>query len=189
VTPQDWSRDGKYIIFRPVRGAIDLWALPLNGERKPIQLVATPGVAETDTMGQLSPNGRWLVYATNASGLFQVMVQPFAPAFEKPLAAKWQISTAGGAQPRWRGDGQELYYMAPDGKLMAVEVKATQESFQHGAPHALFASRADAPTGAISWSYVPSPDGNRFLIRTPAAASEESPMLTVVVNWPMGAKK
>jgi eukaryotic-like serine/threonine-protein kinase len=111
------------------------------------------------------------------------------PAFEKPLAAKWQISTAGGAQPRWRGDGKELYYMAPDGKLMAVDVKAAPESFQHGTPHALFASRADAPTGAISWSYVPSPDGNRFLIRTPAAESAESPMLTVVVNWPVGAKR
>ena len=189
VTPQDWSRDGKYIIFRPVRGPIDLWALPLAGERKPIRLVETPGVAETDTMGQLSPDGRWLAYTTNASGLFQVMVQPFAPAFEKPLAAKWQISTAGGAQPRWRGDGKELYYMAPDGKLMAVEVKAMRESFEHGTPRALFRSRADAPTGAVSWSYVPSPDGNRFLIRTPAGAAAESPVLTVVVNWPSGAKK
>ena len=75
------------------------------------------------------------------------MVQPFAPAYEKPLVAKWQISTAGGAQPRWRGDGKELYYMAPDGKLMAVEVKATSESFEHGTPQALFQSRADAPTG------------------------------------------
>ena len=189
VTPQDWSRDGKYIIFRPVRGPIDLWALPLAGERKPIRLVETPGVAETDTMGQLSPDGRWLAYATNASGLFQVMVQPFAPAFEKPLAAKWQISTAGGAQPRWRGDGKELHYMAPDGKLMAVEVKAMRESFEHGTPRALFRSRADAPTGDISWSYVPSPDGNRFLIRTPAGAAAESPMLTVVVNWALGARK
>ena len=189
VTPQDWSRDGKYIIFRPVRGPIDLWALPLAGERKPIRLVATPGVAETDTMGQLSPDGRWLAYTTNASGLFQVMVQPFVPAFEKSLAAKWQISTAGGAQPRWRGDGKELHYMAPDGKLMAVEVKAMRESFEHGTPRALFRSRADAPTGDISWSYVPSPDGNRFLIRTPAGAAAESPMLTVVVNWALGARK
>ena len=183
VAAQDWSRDGKYIIFRPVRGAMDLWALPLTGEKRPIRLVATPGVAETETMGQLSPDGRWLAYATNASGLFQVMVQPFAPAFEKPLAAKWQISTAGGAQPRWRGDGKELYYMAPDGKLMAVEVKAAPESFEHSTPHALFASRADAPTGAISWSYVLTPDGTRFLICTPASPSE-STALTVVVNWP-----
>jgi Tol biopolymer transport system component/predicted Ser/Thr protein kinase len=182
VAAQDWSRDGKYIIFRPVRGPLDLWALPLTGEKKPIRLIATPGVAETETMGQLSPDGRWLAYATNASGLFQVMVQPFAPAFEKPLAAKWQISTAGGAQPRWRGDGKELYYMAPDGKLMAVEVKAAPEGFEHSTPHALFASRADAPTGAISWSYVPSTDGSRFLIRTPASPSE-STALTVVINF------
>ena len=71
--------------------------------------------------------------------------------------------------------------MAPDGKLMAVEVKAALESFEHSTSHALFASRADAPTGAISWSYVPSPEGNRFLIRTPASPSE-SAALTVVVD-------
>jgi serine/threonine protein kinase len=189
VTPLDWSRDRKYIIFRPVRGPIDLWALPLAGARKPIRLVATPGVAETDSMGQLSPDGRWLAYTTNASGLFQVMVQPFAPAFEKPIAAKWQISTSGGAQPRWRADGKELYYMAPGGELMAVEVKATPESFEHSTPEALFRSRADAPTGAVSWSYVPSPDGKRFLIRTPAGTAAESPVLTVVVNWPSAAKR
>ena len=189
VEAQDWSRDGKYIIFRPVRGPIDLWALPLTGEKKPIRLVATPGITETETDAQLSPNGRWLAYATNASGLFQVMVQPFAPAFEKPLSGKWQISTSGGAQPRWRGDGNELYYMGPDGKLMAVEVKASQESFDHGTPQALFQSRADAPTGAVSWSFAPSSDGRRFLIRAPAGPAAESPRITVVVNWLAGAKK
>jgi hypothetical protein len=95
----------------------------------------------------------------------------------------------GRPQPRWRGDGKELYYMAPDGKLMAVEVRGSSESFEHGTPQALFASRADAPTGAISWSYVPSPDGTRFLIRTAAGAAAESPMLTVVVNWRVAANK
>jgi serine/threonine protein kinase len=189
LAAQDWSRNGKYLIFRPARGPIDLWALPMTGEKKPIRLVATPGITESDTMGQLSPDGRWLAYTTNASGLFQVMVQPFAPAFENPMSGKWQISAAGGVQPRWRGDGQELYYIAPDGKLMAADVKATPQSFDHGTPHALFASRADAPANAISWSYAPASNGQRFLIRTRATSPAESPGITVVVNWLAGSKK
>jgi Tol biopolymer transport system component len=189
VAPLDWSRDGKYIIFRPVRVPLDLWALPLQGEKKPILLVATPGINETETMGQLSPDSRWLAYVTNASGLFQVMVQAFSPVPEKPPAAKWQISTAGGAQPRWRSDGKELYYMAPDGKLIVVEVNTSQQGFEHGPPQPLFASRADAPTGAMSWSYFPSADGKRFLVRIPASATSELPAVTVIVNWPAAAKK
>jgi hypothetical protein len=76
-----------------------------------------------------------------------------------------------------------------DGELMAAEVKSSPESFEHSSPELLFRSRADAPTGAVSWSYMPSPDGQRFLIRTPAGAAAESPALTVVVNWPFGAKR
>jgi len=186
VEPLDWSRDGKYIIFQ---GRMDLWALPLVGPRIPIRLVASGGPGETEAMGQISPDGRWLAYLTNASGVFQVMVQAFAPTNEQARGAKWQISTGGGTQPRWRGDGKELYYMAPDGKLMAVDVKAAPPTFEHGIPHALFQSRADAPTGAISWSYVPSSDGKRFLIRTPVGAAAELPTINVIVNWLAGAKK
>jgi hypothetical protein len=79
--------------------------------------------------------------------------------------------------------------MAPDGKLLAVEVRATAEGFEHGTPQALFASRADAPTGAISWSYVPSRDGKRFLIRTAAGSAGELPAITVVVNWLAGVRR
>ena len=72
---------------------------------------------------------------------------------------------------------------------MAVEVKAAPQSFEHGTPQALFTSLADAPTGAVSWSYAPSSDGKRFLIRTPAGSAAESTRVTVVVNWLAGAKQ
>jgi hypothetical protein len=78
--------------------------------------------------------------------------------------------------------------MAPDRKLMAVEVKATAQSFDHGTPQALFESRAES-TSAANWSYMPSADGKRFLIATPASGRTEAPPLTVVVNWLAGVKK
>jgi hypothetical protein len=106
------------------------------------------------------------------------------------VTGKWQVSTAGGTKPRWRGDGKELFYMAPDGKLMAVEVKATAATFDRATPQALFESRSDVPAGSGNvWGYVPSADGKRFLISTAPGAAAELPPLTVVVNWLTGVKK
>lgn len=186
--PWDWSRDGRFIIFHAFDQKIrdDIWVLPLTGDRKPSVVLATPF---REMQGQLSPDSRWLAYTTDASGRFEIEVQPFAPGLVKPFTGKWQISTAGGVQPRWRSDGKELYYQALDRKMMAVEIRATGQSFDHGPPQALFESQTDLPTNAGIWGYVPSADGRRFLIAIPPATASEAPPLTVVVNWPAGIRK
>ncbi len=96
-------------------------------------VAATPA---QDAFGQFSPDGRWVAYQTNESGRFEVVVQPFPAA-----GSKWQVSTAGGVAPRWRADGKELYFLAPDATLMAVPVTAAGTSFEAGTPVALFPAR------------------------------------------------
>jgi len=188
--PTDWSRDGRFIVFfeRNAKTNEDLWALPVAGgnaagkpgDRKPIPLLRTN---YRENQGQVSPDSRWLAYTSNESGQYQVYVQPFAPGWDKPMTGKWQISTTGGLQPRWRGDGKELFYVAPDGKLTAVDVKATAQTFDRGTPQPLFDSRAVLLQSSVVTSYSPSADGMRFLMLVPQGALGETPPLTVVANW------
>jgi hypothetical protein len=168
----------------------DLWALPLTGDRKPIPLLQSEF---NEYMGQLSPDGRWLAYASDESGRPEVYVQPFtagaAPGSGKPVAGKWPVSTGGGSQPRWRGDGKELFYLA-DRKLMAVEIKISGGGFDHGPAQALFTLRFNPiSAGHYLYRYVPSADGKRFLVGTEPGESTEAPPLNVVVNWLAGVKK
>ena len=94
----------------------DLWVLPLFGDRKPFPFVAT---SVNKGNGQFSPDGRWVAYQSNESGRYEVYVQPFPGP-----GGKWQVSTDGGIAPRWRRDSKELFYIAPNGKLMAVPIRA-----------------------------------------------------------------
>jgi hypothetical protein len=98
---------------------------------------------------------------------------------------RWQISTAGGSHPRWRRDGRELYYLAPDRKLMAVEVRAG-ETFQPGVPRVLFTAPVNPPGvtthGLLAYQYDVSADGQRFLINALLEEAPASP-ITVVLNW------
>ncbi len=172
--PTDWSADGRVVLYRstaPKTGS-DLWALPLEGDRKPFPVVQTEF---QESHGQFSPDGRWIAYSSDSSSLHQVYVQ----AFPKP-SGTFQVSTKGGIRPRWRRDGKELFYMTLDLKLMAVEVKATATTFEPGRPRELFQTRA-ATTTVIS-VYDVSGDGQRFLINTDIEAEGPTP-ITVVTNW------
>ena len=111
----DWSPDGGNLLYHDSQKP-ELWALPLTGEHKPV--LVTRSLAGIVDQAQFSPNGRWIAYNTNESGRPEVKVVPFPPASEK-----WPISTAGGVQPTWSTDGRELYFLASDGMLMAVEIK------------------------------------------------------------------
>lgn len=101
--------------------------------------------------------------------------------------AKWQISTAGGFQPRWRADGKEMFFLAADRKLMAVTVR-TDSSFEAGVPAALFETRIPAPLPTTPQLYDPAPDRRRFLMITNHAETAGTP-LTVAVNWLAGVKR
>src|SRR5437879_6973968 len=101
-----------------------------------------------------------MAYSSNESGINQIYVQRFPEG-----SGKWQISISGGVQPRWRRDGKELFYVAPDGKLIAVAVKAGI-NFEAGAPEALFQTRIFGlgPSALYSQQYDVTGDGQRFLI-------------------------
>jgi serine/threonine protein kinase/Tol biopolymer transport system component len=178
LIPTDWSPDGRNIIFSAPapESANDLWLWPVAGEGKPTKLIASPG---NQMHGNFSPDGGLVAYTSSESGKFEVYVET-VPRSDR----KWSVSTNGGYEPRWRADGREIYYLSEDRKLMAVTVGAGP-SF--GIPQPLFHSRVPAGVMALRTHYVPSRDGQRFLVNV-AHDAAASP-ITVVLNWTATPKK
>ncbi len=173
AVPTDWSADGEILLFQrsSTQTGWDLWTASPDGKRAPAPLLAT---TYNEEGGQLSPDGRWLAYTSDESGRSEVCVVAFPS-----LDGKWQVSDAGGSQPRWRRDGAELFYLAADRALMAVGIK-TAAGFEKDKPERLFDTRARY-TGYRAYDVAP--DGQRFLINT-VLAEGDSPPLTVVLGWP-----
>jgi Tol biopolymer transport system component len=183
AVPKSWSPDGRFIVYAQINAETgsDLLAIPVQTAAKPFVVVQTPG---TDDQGQFSPDGRWLAYTSNESGISEVYVVPF-PA--SATGGKWLVSRGGGVQPRWNRNGRELFYISPDWKMMAVEV-TRQPVFQAGTPRPLFQTEmvdTGIRTGPMSWDLAP--DGNRFLIIS--ENSGETPSLSVVLNWRAASRK
>jgi len=168
-SPASWSPDGKsliYGIFSPLtRG--DIWLLPLSGERKPQPLFQTKS---NERFGRVSPDGNWLVYQSDESGSNEIYVTQFP----QP-ARSWRISTSGGVNPFWRGDGKELFFVSGN-KLMAVSIGSVSggAEFQAGTPQPLFEIEGI--------NYAPGRDGQRFLT---GVVTEKAPVppINVVLNW------
>ncbi|HEY3123068.1 MAG TPA: protein kinase, partial [Thermoanaerobaculia bacterium] len=176
--PTDWSPDGRFILFTssdPERRNEDLWVLSLEGRR-----AATVVASRFDEWdGQFSPDGRWIAYVSNESGRPEVYAQPF-----QGPGPRRKMSTAGGLMPKWRHDGAELFYVAPDRRLMAVPVRKAA-NLDVGVPAALFETRIRM--GPPFRHYEVSADGQRFLVDT-MAAQEKERSVTLVVNWTAGAR-
>jgi Tol biopolymer transport system component len=131
-----------------------------------------------EEQAQFSPDGKWVAYQSNETGRFEIYVQPFPGVEGKSL-----ISTNGGGQVRWRRDGKELFYVALDGRLMAIPVQPASSihAGDAGTPVPLF---APSMGGGLQerQQYVVSSDGQRFLMKTVTEAATTSP-ITVILNW------
>jgi eukaryotic-like serine/threonine-protein kinase len=178
----DWSRDGRYLLYHETepKTGLDLWALPLEGERKPVAVLQTPF---SDMAAQFSPDGKWIAYQSDASGRFEVYVRAF-PVSGSP----WQVSKQGGSLPRWRADGKELFYLGRNGSsVMAAGIRVAGASVQSDTPRELFPI---SPVPAVLTSpYDVTADGQRFLVIQRSASEQGPAPLTVVTNWQAGLKK
>jgi serine/threonine protein kinase len=174
----DWSPDGRIILFAAVTASFgyDLWVVPPSGQN-PVKFLASPA---DEMLANFSPDGRLVAYTSNESGRYEVYVQTF-PVSDR----KWQVSTNGGYEPRWRGDGREVYYLSDDRKLIAVPVGAGPA---FGVPKPLFQTQVPEVVNAMRSNYVPTRDGQRFLINTHNRDAAPTP-ITVVLNWQAGLKK
>jgi hypothetical protein len=170
--PDDWLPDGTGLVCHP-NAPLQIVNIPMVGADRTPQVVVEGRTITTQ--GRLSPDGRWIAFASSDSGRFEVYVQNYP----KP-AGRWQVSTDGGLQPKWRSDGKELYYLGLDSRLMAVPV-ALGALAEVGKPAPLFTTRVEPTTGLVWHQYDVTRDGQRFLINTPEIIRSA---VTVVLNWP-----
>jgi Tol biopolymer transport system component len=179
--PTSFSSDGRFLLYwasDPKTGA-DLWVLPLSGDRKPFPFLQTEF---NEGNGKFSPDGRWVAYFSTESD--RVGVELYVAPFPGP-GGKWQVSTTGGLPPAtWRKDGKEIFYLAPDNKLMAAEVNGQGATLEVGAVRALF----EIHRGGGGIAYDATADGQRFLVNTAVEQTTSSP-ITLVVNWTADLKK
>jgi len=175
--PYDWSRDAKWISF----GVGDLWVAPVSGDRKPFAFLATPFM---EGGGRFSPDGKWIAYASNETGRFEIYVRPFAGA-PASSEGKIQISDQGGDFPVWRRDGEELFYMAGDLNVYAVNTKNLGRSGTVSPSRLFRACPVTAPLGqpmrGAPWAHTyDTHDGQRFLI---SCRADRLGRLVVLLNW------
>jgi Tol biopolymer transport system component len=175
-----WSHDGRFVVFNSVtpETGFDVSVLPLTGDRRPFAFLQT---AFDERDGQLSPDGRWMAYASGESGRggFEVYLRPFPTSH-----GRLQVSMNGGSAPKWRDDGQELFYLAPDGALMTAAVHS-DPTFGADSPRLLFKTdlKGVRPGRAGNQrEYDVTGDGQRFLFLESIGGSTPPPM-TVVVDW------
>ena len=166
-TVASWSR-ADVLIFNVLNknGDSDLWTLSMSGDRTPKVFVSSK---QSELNGTFSPDGRWVAYQSNASGRYEIVVRPFP---NKDPART--ISRDGGRYPRWRGDGKELFFVSPDGTMMAAGFDATNGVSQ-GVPQPLFPTQIRVGDNR---PYAVDKHGQRFLLKV-----VPDPQLVVVMDW------
>ena len=170
---QSWSPDGNVVLYRrddPTNG-LDIAAFPLDGGAPQVYI----STRADESQAQFSPDGRWVAYASSESGRPEVYVQPY-PA----TGAKWQVSTMGGEQPRWRRDGKELFFLAPDRRLFAVPIEVPG-AFDAEPATPLFETTLGVGYLGVSQAYDVTRDGQRFVVASVDPLTPPSP-ITVVAS-------
>ena len=181
-SPTSWSRDGRYVTVMTLSRATkaDVWAWKLTDPPEALPILTGPA---QEGQSQISPDGRYLAYASDETGRFEVYVQSFPTGRQR-----WQVSSGGGADPRWRGDGRELFYIASDRKMMAVRT-TLQPTFTFGRGAALFETQLDDVwIGDTRNHYDVTPDGQRFIMIVPKTDRRLAPF-TVLSNWQRAAQR
>ena len=173
VILDDWSPDGRFLTFNRDPS---LMALPLTGDPKPWPFVQTANANVDES--HFSPDGKWIAYSSNESGTWQVYLAPFPPTGER-----WQISADGGVDVRWRADAQELYYLALDGRMIAVNVRLGPKPAL-GEPRVLFQSGDNVSVRGDN--YAVTNDGRRFLLKRTVTGGRQA--IDIVLNWHVGLK-
>jgi Tol biopolymer transport system component len=172
VYSEFWSAPAKAIVHvTNAEGSHAFGMVPADGDAKPETILKKDFAIDEP---QISPDGRWLTYISQESGQWEVYVEPFRAEGERV-----RVSTEGGGQPRWRGDGRELFYVSPGGRLMAVDVRAKGDRIEVGLPVALFSGVIANP---ITDHYAATADGQRFLVSVPVGENA-STRIHVVTNW------
>jgi eukaryotic-like serine/threonine-protein kinase len=175
LIPTNASPDGHFLLYCAVsigETRVDLWVLPLQGDRKPFPFLRR---AFDQCQGQFSPDGRWVAYVSNESGRYEVLVRPFTPSGAAGAVESTVVSQGGGIAPRWRADGKALFYLGANGTLSSVAL-TTDRALAIGPPRVLF----QVPGADAAWAVTK--DGERFLLAAPSLHSAPSPF-TVVFNW------
>jgi Tol biopolymer transport system component len=176
LAPLSVAPDGRSLLFSRVDAAqrSDLWILPLTGERTPVPFLTSPF---HERFAQHSPDGRWVVYDSDDTGRSEVYIRPVQGSGEK-----WPVSTGGGTQPKWRGDGKEIYYINLSmTAVMRVPVGAANGKLEIGTPQVA----AEAPMVVNRTGFDVSRDGQRLLVNVRKPTADLAPM-TLVVNWLAG---
>ena len=184
--PNDTSTDGRFLLFIALsqESGADIWMLPLDENGNPGTPAPFLKTMFEERQSQFSPDGHWVAYQSTESGSgYEIYVRPFPGP-----GGQYQISTGGGVQPRWRRDGKELYYIAPDGNLMAVSIEEAGNGINSGKPTSLFHTRlwGGGSNAVTNQQYSVSHDG-RFLMNINAENSV-TPPITILLNWKPPAK-
>ena len=177
ISEATWSPVGGWLLVRtttPTMGSGDILAFRPPGDTIPVPVVATPFAEYSPTV---SPDGKWMAYASNVTGPFEIYVVPFP----NPGTAKWQLSTHGGTSPRWSHGGNEIFYLDGEANLVAAQVTTTP-TFAKGRQSVLTSAIDYANEGPSRRNYDVTPDDQRFLMIRRARGSGSS-QIVVVENW------